>query len=137
MPQVDLIAESFVAAPPADIAAVLREPVVLAGLWPGLRLRAVEDRGALGMRWSCTGALVGSCEVWLQAYGDGDGDGAIVHCYLRGDPSRRGHPQAPRTVSARRAARERRRRQHQITAVMWALKDRLESRRPLGAGPRV
>lgn len=120
------------AAPPAGLAAVLREPVVLTGLWPGLRLRAVEDRGALGVRWSCTGALIGSCEVWLQAYGDG----AIVHCYLRGDPSRRGHPTAPRTVSARRAARERRRRQHQITAAMWALKDRLESTQAPGAGQR-
>lgn len=101
---------------------------MLAELWPGLRLTVGQDRGPLGVRWSATGALVGSCEVWLQAYGDG----TVLHCYLRGDPSRPGRPDESMTVSARRATRERRRRQHQITATMWVLKDRLEAGRPPG-----
>ncbi len=41
------------------------------------------DRGLDGIRWSVTGAWVGSLEVWLEAVGDG----VVVHHYARLDPA--------------------------------------------------
>ncbi len=120
MPQVDLIDESFVVAAPPRVAAAVHDRAFWARLWPGLELTVSEDRGVRGIRWNCAGDLVGSCEVWLEAYGDG----VIVHCYLRGDQ--------PSGESARRAQRETWRRQQQVKQAVFALKDRLEGDRPPG-----
>ncbi len=120
VPQIDLIDDSFVVAPPAVVAAAVHDPAFWAELWPGLALDVVEDRGEQGIRWRCGGALTGSAEVWLESHGDG----VIVHCYLRGDP--------PAGRSARRIGRETRRRQRQVKQVVFALKDRLEGDRPPG-----
>jgi len=80
------------------------------------------DRGEAGVRWNVGGALAGSMEVWLEAFGDG----VIVHYYLRAD--RPGTPYS----SVRQAAREVRRRQRAAKRVFWRLKDELESGRASG-----
>lgn len=129
MARISLLWECYIVAAPAGIATWLHEPAVLAGLGPGLYLRVSEDRGPLGVRWTATGALVGSCEVWLQPYGND----TIVHCYLRGEPTRPGLTGRGRDS---RAAREARRRQHQVSAALWSLKDRLESADAEGLGRR-
>ena len=122
MPQVDLIDDCFVVAAPQVVAAAVHDPAFWRQLWPGLDLRVLQDRAEQGIRWNCAGALVGSCEVWLEPYGDG----VLVHCYLRGD--------LPAGRSPRAAGRERRRRQLQVRRVVFALKDRLEGGRPPGSG---
>ncbi|MGH3329370.1 MAG: hypothetical protein ACRDPT_16535 [Streptomycetales bacterium] len=85
------------------------------------------DRGHEGLRWSITGELLGSAEVWLEAFADG----TIVHYYLRGEPA------AP-SGRVRRLAAARLRRRYTLA---WkrrinALKDELEAGRATGMPPR-
>ena len=79
-----------------------------------------------GIRWSVTGALTGSAELWLEPVGDG----VVVHYYLRVDPAGRRAGRA--RVAARAPGRPRR-----AAALAWkrhvnALKDELEGGRALG-----
>jgi hypothetical protein len=127
MPQVDLVEETFIAAAPALVEARIREPEFTARLWPDLRLAVQADRGVEGLRWTASGALVGSTEIWLQAYRDG----VLVHTYLRCDPTRSGRPTEAVQVSQRAATRELHKRAKYAKRVLWELKDSVEAgRRP-------
>lgn len=125
MPQVDLIDETFVVAGPDEVAAAVHDADSWRRWWPDLRLTVFQDRGTKGVRWSISGALVGSMEVWLEPYGDG----VIVHYYLRADPTPPGHPTGVATVHWRRALKEIQRRQRMTKRVFWSMKDVLEGSR--------
>ncbi|MFL6238030.1 MAG: polyketide cyclase / dehydrase and lipid transport [Actinomycetes bacterium] len=135
MPLVDLMDETFIVVPPATLAARLRDPEVVRRAWPGLDLVVFMDRADAGIRWSVTGQLVGSCEIWLEPFGDG----VIVHYFLRADPTRRGSRTEPVAGSPRRLQRRAVRiaRAHATSwkAVLHALKDELEDGRPAGEPP--
>lgn len=131
VPQVDLIDDTFIVADPAHVAAVVHDRALWSRLWPGLQLTVLQDRAGEGIRWSCTGELVGTCEVWLEPYGDG----VIVHSYLRAElPQTAGPGRARREAEHRRARRRTRFRQVHIKQVMFDLKDRLEAGRSAGSG---
>src|SRR4051812_1660220 len=137
VPFVDLMDESFVVAEPGALAARLRDPSVLRRAWPGLELVVFMDRGDQGIRWSITGDLVGSCEIWLEPFGDG----VIVHYFLRADPTRRGSRTEP--IAGATPRRQRRAvkigRDHAIhwKAFLHAVKDGLEAGRPAGEGAQT
>jgi len=122
VPAVDLVDETFVVAEPALVAAAVHDPRRWHQWWPDLRLTVFQDRGTAGLRWSCTGALVGSCELWLEPWGDG----VIVHHYLRADPARQRRGRAAVRLRERRAAAWKR--------CVHALKDELEGDRQPGSG---
>ncbi|MFI0431730.1 MAG: polyketide cyclase / dehydrase and lipid transport [Candidatus Nanopelagicales bacterium] len=130
MAGVDLVDESFIAVGPEVLAPIVADPERWARWWPDLQLAVFMDRGLEGMRWSTTGALHGSCELWLER----SLDGTIVHHYLRGDPGGSGPwPDTPagwRKAAAERARRARRWKQH-----VWALKDEVEGDRRPGEPP--
>ena len=132
MPLVDLIDETYVVAPRAVLAARLRRRELWRAWWPALDLVVFQDRGDAGVRWTVTGALVGTSEVWLEPVGDG----TLVHYYLRADPTRRGSATEPVAGSPGRLARLARRvaREHAVAlkARMNALKDELEQGREPG-----
>jgi len=128
VPQIDLIEETFLAVTPARVAAAIREPAFTGALWPDLQLVVFMDRGEAGVRWSATGALVGSCEIWLEPHGDG----VIAHTYLRTDPTAPGSTTEPVVLPLRTALRELRRRARHAKQVWWQLKDRLEAGRHPG-----
>lgn len=135
MPVVDLVDETFIVVPPAALAAVVADRRRWRVWWPDLTLHIFMDRGESGIRWSITGALVGSAEIWLEPFGDG----VIVHYYLRADPTAdpagtqaRALPDSPR---GRRAADQLRRRQAlRWKQTVWALKYELEGERVPGSG---
>ena len=139
MPLVDVIDETFVVAPPALVAAAVKEPAFWARVFPGLELHVFEDRGDKGVRLTVTGDLVGSNEFWVEPWGDG----AIVHYYLRADPTRRGSATESAGGSPRRQARRaiKVRTAHcvRLKAGLNEVKDRLEAGRvpgmPLPARP--
>lgn len=114
--------ETFIAADPARIAAAVHRPECWQAWWPDLRLAVTEDRGAAGVRWSVSGPLEGTTEVWIEPRADG----AVVHYYLRADRTGRG---------SARLRRERRVRGRAGRRAMWALKDDLERGRPVGEPP--
>lgn len=138
MPLINLVDEAFIAAAPAAVAAAvgLSDAANWRCWWPGVELQVIADRGAAGMRWAVTGALLGSCEMWLEPVADG----VVVHCYLRVDPAdtqrRRatGRPAAGTALGPSRPhrwAREARRRSLATKAALLDLKDQLEAgRRP-------
>lgn len=129
---IDLVDEAFVAAAPSAVAAVVHDPATWRRWWPGLALTVFMDRGDQGLRWTVTGAMTGTAEIWLEAVGDG----VVLHHYLRVDL--RDAPQAG--SSHQRWGRVRSHPDPAVVAVaytrafkrqVWALKDRLETgRRP-------
>ena len=126
--QIDLIEETYFAVAPARVAAAIREPAFTGALWPDLRLTIFMDRGEAGMRWTATGALVGSCEIWLEPHGDG----VIAHTYLRTDATAPRSETEPAVLAPRVALRELRNRARHAKLVWWRLKDTLEAGRAPG-----
>lgn len=121
MPQVDIVQETFVAAPPAVVAERLARPDVRAALWPDLGVTVRRERGLEGQRYGVTApGWAGSAELWLAPCLDG----VLVHAYLRLDRAAPG---------ARPRRGERRRRDAAMRRALWAFKDELEADRPPGA----
>ena len=124
-PILDIVDETFIRASRHDVAMAVRER--WATWWPSLTLEVYMDRGWTGMRWTVTGDVVGSAEIWLEERTPG----VLVHHYLRADPTRPGSAYEPRTVgSSRRAERQiaqlRRRYVYAWKKIAWSLKDELE-----------
>ena len=63
--------ETFVAADPAAVGRAVSDPASWRRWWPDLRLNVVEDRGDKGVRWTVTGPLTGTMEIWLEPVLDG------------------------------------------------------------------
>lgn len=137
MAGVDLVDETYIAAAPEVVAPVVADPQRWRLWWPDLQLTVFMDRGVAGQRWSMVGALVGSCEIWLEPMLDG----TCVHYYLRGLPTA-GDPttgvELPDDPAGwRKAARLRRARALDWKKHIWALKDELEGPRRPGDPIRV
>jgi len=134
MPMVDLIDETFVVADPAEVAVALHAEALWQRLFPDLELTVFQDRGPDGIRFTVTGALVGSSEFWVEPWGDG----AIVHYYLRADLTAPHSDAVPLTAGpralARRAVRARTRHVRRLKAGLNAVKDDLERGRLPGLG---
>lgn len=133
MAGVDLVDETFVVVDRGRLAAIVADPTRWRTWWPGLHLAVFMDRGLDGIRWSVTGDLVGSCELWLEA----EGDGVLIHYYLRADPTVPGSATRPRELpQSSRGRREidRLRRRHAVAwkRSVWALKDEMEGDRAPG-----
>lgn len=84
------------------------------------------DRGAAGIRWNITGALVGSMEIWLEAY-EPPLDGVLLHFYLRADPAALGSTTEPAPLAGRAAAAESVRWATSSKRNFWNLKDEMEA----------
>lgn len=132
LPTVDLIDETFIVAAPDAVAGRLHDPRLWARWWPELDLTVFQDRAAAGLRWTVTGALVGTSEVWLEPWRDG----VLVHYYLRADPTARGSDTAPLTGRPgwvrRRTRRARQRHAMRLKRSLFELKDEMEAGREVG-----
>lgn len=138
MPGVDLVDETFVVVERARLAQIVADPARWRLWWPGLSLVVFMDRGLDGIRWTVTGDLVGSSEIWLEAMGDG----VLLHYYLRADPTVPGSGTRPREIPASARGRreiDRLRRRHAVAwkRTVWALKDEVEGERRPGEGAPV
>lgn len=122
---VDLVDEIFVVADPAEVRAATCDPERWQSWFPGAVFTPYDDRGPLGARWTVTGALRGTAEVWLEEHGDG----SVVHAYLRVDPAERSRGRQRRDRVVAGYARPLKRR-------LFELKDLLEGDREPGT-PRV
>lgn len=131
---VDLVDETFIVVPPRTLATVVADPENWPIWWPDLHLAVFMDRGVAGQRWSVTGSMVGSLEIWIEPFADG----CIVHHYMRVEPSEDGRTPNPwpDTPSGwRTAARHRARWAKQWKRNVWELKRLLEGDRPPGVPP--
>lgn len=116
-----IVDEMFIAASPGVLAAAVHDPALCRSWWPCLVLSVTTDRGERGLRWAVAGRWYGTAEVWVQP----EGDGVVVHRYLRVDP----------VPATRRTGRRTERCCHRIARrQLWALKDAVEAGRSVG-GP--
>ena len=76
--------QTFIAAPPQQVAAAIAPPARWRRWWPDLTLAVREDRAEKGIRWTVAGPLTGTMEVWLEPVLDG----AIIHYFLHAEPAR-------------------------------------------------
>ena len=83
MNSIQIADETFVCADPAAVGAAVANPSSWRRWWPDLSLTVVEDRGPAGHRWTVTGALTGTMEVWLEAVMDG----VVLHYFLHAEPT--------------------------------------------------
>lgn len=135
VPSIDLVDESFLVADPVEVSGRIHDPALWRAWWPDLELTVFMDRGTAGLRWTVTGALVGSCEIWLEP----SGDGVILHYFLRADPTQPGSATEPLggwVRRMRRSSRRAARRQAAFKQHVWAFKDELERDRAPGM-PRL
>lgn len=127
MNSIQVADEMFVAADPALIGTVVADPSNWRRWWPDLRLEVVEDRGAAGQRWTVTGPLTGTMEVWLEPVLDG----AVLHYFLHAEPSGASAAELAKMNLAtmthqRRVAGKR---------MAFEVKSVLEADRPVGVAP--
>lgn len=128
-PRVDVVDETFLAAPPEAVAAEFADAARWRDYWPDLRVGLYADRGREGMRWTVSGALVGTMEVWLEPVLDG----TLLHYFLRGELPRARDMAADR--AARACARESRARQLAAKRLVFGLKSSMERGRAPGEPP--
>jgi hypothetical protein len=83
MHSIQIADETFICADPADVGAAVADRASWSRWWPDLNLTVVEDRGPAGQRWTVTGALAGTMEVWLQPVADG----VVLHYFLHAEPA--------------------------------------------------
>ncbi|WP_028477438.1 hypothetical protein [Nocardia sp. CNY236] len=123
MSSIQVADQTFVAVPGTAVADLLARPDQWRRWWPDLTLRVREDRGEKGIRWSVTGALDGTMEVWLEP----SLDGVILHYFLHAEPV----PALP----TRKLAAANRARRVAGKDMSFELKSRLEAHRPAGVAP--
>jgi hypothetical protein len=83
MNSIQIADETFVAADGAQVGVAIADPSSWRRWWPDLHLQVVDDRAEKGIRWSVTGALTGTMEVWLEP----SLDGVVLHYLLHAEPS--------------------------------------------------
>ncbi|NLE79054.1 MAG: polyketide cyclase / dehydrase and lipid transport [Rhodococcus sp.] len=115
--------QTFVAAAPERVAAAIGSTSRWRMWWPDLRLTVGEDRGEKGIRWTVSGPVVGTMEVWLEAVLDG----VIVHYFLHAEPTD--------PAQMRDLASQNRTRRVQGKAMSFEVKKELETGRAPGEPP--
>jgi hypothetical protein len=124
MNSIQVADETFVCADPVDVGKAVADPASWRRWWPDLRLSVVEDRGPSGQRWTVSGALTGTMEIWLEP----SFDGVILHYFLHAEPAgiaafELARMNLPKLVHKRRVAGK---------DMAFEVKRKLEEKRPVG-----
>ena len=127
MNSIQIADETFVAADPADIGRAVSDPSSWRRWWPDLRLDVRENRGDKGIRWTVTGALTGTMEIWLEPMLDG----TLLHYFLHAEPA----GAAAWQLARMNLAKMNHRRRVAGKNMAFELKARLERSRPVGVSP--
>ncbi|WP_343600941.1 polyketide cyclase / dehydrase and lipid transport [Mycobacterium sp.] len=127
MHSVQVADETFVAAAAARVGAAVADPGRWRRWWPDLRLEVVEARGDKGIRWSVTGPLTGTMEIWLEP----SLDGVLLHYFLHAEPS----GASARQLARMNLARMTHRRRVAGKKMAFEVKAALERDRPVGVSP--
>ncbi|MFF3570440.1 hypothetical protein [Nocardia jiangxiensis] len=122
MSSIQVADQTFVAAPGSAVGEVLADRGRWRRWWPDLTLEVREDRADKGIRWTVSGALTGTMEVWLEP----SLDGVILHYFLHAEPtSSAGRDLAAANRSRRVAGKK----------MAFEIKARLEAGRAAGEPP--
>ena len=132
MNSIQIADETFVAADAAQVGAAVADRSSWRRWWPDLHLQVVEDRAEKGIRWTVTGVLTGTMEVWLEPMMDGL-DGVVLHYFLHAEPS--GIPAWQ--LAKLNLAKMTHRRRVAGKNMAFEVKTTLERSRPVGVSPVV
>ena len=132
MNSIQIADETFVAADGARVGAAVADRSSWRRWWPDLRLQVVEDRAEKGIRWTVTGALTGTMEVWLEQMMEGL-DGVVLHYFLHAEPT--GLPAWE--LAKLNLAKMTHRRRVAGKIMAFEVKTTLERSRPVGVSPVV
>jgi len=124
MYSIQIADETFVAADPVEVGRAVADPASWSRWWPDLRLVVVEDRGEAGQRWTVTGALTGTMEVWLEKVLDG----VVLHYFVHAEPS----GAAAHELAKMKLSKMNHRRRVAGKDMAFEIKRRLEASRPVG-----
>jgi hypothetical protein len=124
MNSIQIADETFVCADPLDVGKAIADRANWRQWWPDLRLTVIEDRGPMGHRWTVTGALTGTMEIWLEAVMDG----VVLHYFVHAEPS----GAAAWELARMNLAKMNHRRRVAGKAMAFEVKRKLEERRPVG-----
>lgn len=127
MNSIQVADQTFIAAPGDQVGAVVADRSSWRRWWPDLQLQVVEDRAEKGVRWTVSGPLTGTMEIWL----DPMLDGVLLHYFLHAEPTgvtgrQLARLNLPKLIHRRRVAGKR---------MAFEVKARLERARPVGVGP--
>jgi hypothetical protein len=127
MHSIQIADETFVAADPAAVGRAVADPASWRRWWPDLRLEVVEDRADKGMRWTVTGPLAGTMEIWLEPVLDG----VLLHYFMHAEPTgvaawQLAKMNLAKLTHQRRVAGKR---------MAFEVKAGLEASRPVGVAP--
>ncbi len=127
MHSIQVADQTFVAANPLDVGKAVSDAARWRRWWPDLRLDVVEERGAKGIRWTVTGALTGTMEVWLEPMLDG----VILNYFLHAEPA----GAAAWEVARMDLAKANHQRRVAGKRMAFEVKMSLERARPVGTPP--
>jgi hypothetical protein len=129
MNSIQVADQTYVAADAALVGAAVAEPSSWRRWWPDLRLQVVEDRAEKGIRWTVTGALTGTMEVWLEP----SLDGVVLHYFLHAEPT----GAAAWQLAKMNLAKLNHKRRVAGKNMAFEVKTTLERSRPVGVSPVV
>lgn len=127
MNSIQVADETFVAASPAAVGRTVADRASWRRWWPDLRLEVVEDRADKGVRWTVTGPLTGTMEIWLEPVLDG----VLLHYFLHAEPS----GVAAWQLAKMNLAKLTHRRRVVGKRMAFEVKCTLEASRPVGVAP--
>lgn len=127
MNSIQVADETFVAADPAAVGRAVSDRASWRRWWPDLRLEVVEDRGDKGVRWTVTGPLTGTMEIWLEPVLDG----VLLHYFLHAEPS----GAAAWELAKMNLAKVTHQRRVAGKRMAFEVKSTLEATRPVGVAP--
>lgn len=129
MNSIQVADETFVAADAAEVGKAVSDPASWRRWWPDLRLQVIEDRADKGIRWTVTGPVAGTMEIWLQPALDG----VLLHYFLHAEPTGAAAWQLARMNLAKLTHRRR------VAGKKMAfdVKAKLERARPVGVSPQA
>lgn len=116
--------ETFVSADPAAVGNAVADRSAWRRWFPDLALTVVEDRAEKGVRWTVSGPLTGTMEIWLEPVLDG----VVMHYFLHAEPS-------AGATSAVTPAKLTHQRRVAGKRMAFEVKNRLEASRPVGVAP--
>ncbi len=127
MSSIQIADETFIAADPAAVGRAVADRASWRRWWPDLWLEVVEDRADKGVRWTVTGPVTGTMEIWLEPVLDG----VLLHYFLHAEPAGVAAWQLAKLNLAklthqRRVAGKR---------MAFGVKSTLEASRPVGVAP--
>lgn len=129
MHSIQIADQTYVAANGARVGAAIADESSWRRWWPDLRLEVVEARAEKGIRWTVTGALTGTMEIWLEP----SLDGVVLHYFLHAEPA----GVAAHQLAKLNLAKMTHHRRVAGKKMAFEVKTTLERSRPVGVSPVV